>query len=57
MEKMTVKQIVEWIDDAAAESLEAFKEEPDKNNNHLATSYLAEYEILVRLKDEIYGVE
>jgi hypothetical protein len=49
----TVQEIIEWVEEESARSLQQFRDEPNKNGNHLATAYLAEYEMLERLKEFI----
>jgi hypothetical protein len=49
----TLPEVLEWIDEQMADSLQSLKEEPNHNSNHRATAYMAEYELLQRLREFI----
>lgn len=50
---MTVQEIIQWVEDERDDAKRHFQEEPNKNSNHLATAYLAEFEFCERLLDFI----
>lgn len=50
---MTVKEILDWVNDEQANSLQSLKDEPNRNNNHITTVYSAEIQLLEKLKEFI----
>lgn len=52
----TVQEILDWIEEELADSLQNMRDESGNGpNNHMATALAAEYDMLERLKDFIVG--
>lgn len=49
----TTEEIIERLEDDRMEALGRFKDEPHKDQNHLATAYWAEFECLTSILEWI----